>query len=204
MADNREVEIKLELDGKAYEGLLSSLGTPARKLVQENHFLDTADRKLSGLKWAFRIRIEETTAFLTAKGPAQKQGAAMIRPEIEDEIPAALAKGMLEGVSLSDRSTHASISQLHRLIGDRQVVEYLGFTNLRLCYGWEDRELLIDKTRILDRDFYELETDVEPSAISAVEAKLKAWFGKNGWGYQSSKISKLERALEMHKTIYGK
>lgn len=195
---NQEVEIKLEFNDSTYRSIISQLGNPLKKTHQANYFLDTQDKVFSGKHWAFRIRVEPETAFLTAKGSVVQKGAAMVRPEYEQTIPSSLADTLIKGFRLADYREQPVIKHLLELSGGNQEVDvYLSFINERLDFSWENIIIQLDVTRIKNKTFYELEAEIEADQIDVTEKKLKSWFQQNDWPYTPSRFSKLERAIKV-------
>jgi inorganic triphosphatase YgiF len=88
----KEVELKLEVDGQAALDALARAagGTPEKPVRQLNTFFDDAAGRLSRAEYALRLRDEDGTFLLTAKGPQKPASTAVSsRPEEEREIDAA-------------------------------------------------------------------------------------------------------------------
>src|SRR5262249_25648197 len=71
--DGTETELKFRVsDDRAFTALAAAAGRPLPSpAVQVNHFLDTPDFRLSAARYAVRLREEEGSFVLCAKGPEQ-------------------------------------------------------------------------------------------------------------------------------------
>ncbi|MEA2181831.1 MAG: hypothetical protein QOF69_1016 [Solirubrobacteraceae bacterium] len=94
---NHEVEIKrLLADDDAAERFIAALGAPVRaEKRQVNAIFDTEDGRLANASYMLRLRIEDASAFLTAKGPARTVSATTasrieaetaIAPDVVDDL----------------------------------------------------------------------------------------------------------------------
>src|SRR5215467_1630320 len=97
----KEVELKLAVEGAtAFAALARSAGAAPRAATKQvNHFFDTADWRLRAGQHTIRLREEEGSFTLTAKGPATKsqQGPLTARSEEEVALERDEASGILEG-----------------------------------------------------------------------------------------------------------
>jgi uncharacterized protein YjbK len=97
---NNEVEIKrLLADDDAAERFVAALGAPVRaEKRQVNAIFDTQDGRLAGASYMLRLRTEDASAFLTAKGPARTVSATTAsRMEAETAIAPDLVDDLLAG-----------------------------------------------------------------------------------------------------------
>src|SRR5574341_969907 len=94
----REIEIKLDLGSFTnYLKLLGFLGQIEHEDFQQNGFFDSDDRKLAKAGWALRVRVEKKRGLVTIKSIPVKPGLAVVRQEIETEIPRGDAIDLLNG-----------------------------------------------------------------------------------------------------------
>jgi uncharacterized protein YjbK len=100
MRAHHEIELKRLLVGRnAAAKFLDALGGRVeRETRQVNHLFDTKDGALSRARLALRLRTEDGTAFLTAKGPTRHVGRDTgSKLEAETQIDRRLARGILAG-----------------------------------------------------------------------------------------------------------
>ena len=100
MTAHHEIELKRMLVGKdAADRLVAALGgRPAHDLGQTNHVLDTANHALRKARAFLRLRRENGSAYLTAKGPTRSVGRSTgSKVEAEAEIDPRLAGRILAG-----------------------------------------------------------------------------------------------------------
>jgi uncharacterized protein YjbK len=96
MSGRREIELKRLLSGQgAADRLIAAIGPVEELKVQTNHLFDTVDRRLNKAGYAVRLRFENSSAFLTVKGPSHLVGPstgskieaeASVEPHVADEI----------------------------------------------------------------------------------------------------------------------
>lgn len=100
-SDGIEREFKLMLRDAAERARIEALLPPARRLLrQHNIFLDTEDRRLAAARLTFRLREENATWLLTAKGPpAASRGVLSTREEAERAVGPALAAHLAAGTA---------------------------------------------------------------------------------------------------------
>ncbi len=119
-----EVEAKFRADGPGALDALAkrpgladaSLG-PARTVVEQDRYVDTADRRLAAEGWACRLRTRDGSVRVSLKGPHTTGGAGWLHSRSEVEAPATasldpadwppseardLAAGLSGGASLAE------------------------------------------------------------------------------------------------------
>lgn len=177
---SREKEIKLDLSNEEnYLKLLDFFQGSKHERQLENHFFDTEDWALSRSGWALRLREEENSATITAKGTADKGIEKLtVRPEIEQNIPAEVIPVLVkQGIYLSDLP--ASLAKiLEDRIAGKRLTERLSFTTYRTVARYETDDtgfvFEIDRTLFPDGSVdYELEVELDdmsqfPSAMDAI------------------------------------
>ncbi|MFQ3623229.1 MAG: CYTH domain-containing protein [Acetobacteraceae bacterium] len=98
-SDGIEREFKLLLADRRERAAIEALLPPARRrLHQRNVFLDTADRAIGRSGLSLRLRDQDGTWWLTAKGPCREcRFGLSARPEAERQLRAPLAAHVLAG-----------------------------------------------------------------------------------------------------------
>lgn len=201
-----EVELKLVVSDQAALDRIARAagGASARAVVQVNHFFDTEAGALDKAKHIVRLRQENQSFFLTAKGPQRPSAAGAVseKHEVELELPPARALEYLSGLEpvLSgfalDPLTAAEplVATLRALAGDAPLVEVGAFTNHRTrvplsLAGPPPLSLVLELDRtefpggVVD---HELEAEL-PEGLDPVAAEraLTAWLGTLGVSGQS-------------------
>jgi hypothetical protein len=94
-----EIELKRLLAGEgATDKLVAALGPVAARKQQTNYVLDTDDFALHRQKYVVRLRFEDGSPILTAKGPSRSAGDfTYARTEAEAEIERSIADCILSG-----------------------------------------------------------------------------------------------------------
>ncbi len=214
-----ETEFKRRVDSERdLEAVAAAAGDGPRATArQENHFFDTADRVLAAAGWALRLRDEDGRFFLTAKGP---KGAARTdvgavelaaRPEVEAEVPAELARAILDGraapLAALSEAAGGGLDGLLAAVGDAPLSHVGSFRNRRTRLGPVALEgeggtvevvLELDRTEFPgDVVHWEVEVEVDPDRAPAVGAALEALFRRAGVSGRSapSKAKRFFRAL---------
>ncbi|MBX7117195.1 MAG: CYTH domain-containing protein [Myxococcaceae bacterium] len=180
----KETEFKFRVDSQGdLDAVAKASGATGGSAVhQENHFFDTPERLLDQNKYVLRLRQENSTFFLTAKGPSTKQqGTLTEKAETEREITSAQAAAIREG----QQSVLAVLAQaplgederplvqkIQRLVNGFHLVHAGSFSNerLRLTVPLEVAGQETDVTLELDRTtfpgevvHYEVEVEVPPT-----------------------------------------
>jgi uncharacterized protein YjbK len=198
----REIEIKLNLESFTnYLKLMGFLGRIEHEEHQLNAFFDTEDRRLAKLGWALRVRVESTIGLVTIKSISSEHGAAVIRQEVEAQIPRSDAMEIL-GLRRDLMSLDIlPIEHIRSKAGKISVARLAQFENVRqkkiIKIGDDTYILEIDKTEFNDGSVdYELELELsDPSRIEVVEDHLRKLFASLDIPYQPQPQSKFARAL---------
>jgi len=188
---------------------------------QVNHYFDTNDRALRSAKLALRLREENASFAITAKGGSRRSAGGVLtsRPEVESKVSTEVAKGVLAGHTSALRALQDALvdidgeaafllQRVQETLGGRHL-EYLGcFENERTRPGavtitatGMQLELLfeIDCTRFPgDRIEREVELEIDdPDQAPAVEAWLHELFAEIGvpWVTAPSKAQRFFDAL---------
>lgn len=212
----QEIELKRLLIGAgAAEKLLGVLGPPRTDHEQVNHVFDTPEQGLRKSRHSLRLREENGTFSLTAKGPSrQLSGDVRTRTEAEATIEPERARQLLRGqldplVELRARATDPAFAELWRelsaAIGGAPVRQVGQFSNRRrtvavtvpagiaLC-------IEVDQTRFPDgRVDEEVEIELDRAELCAsVEAWLAATAAAAGIETQTSsaKLARFYAAIE--------
>jgi hypothetical protein len=121
---HQEIEIKRLLVGEhAVDRLTAALGPATSDRMQFNHVFDTDELCLEQQFYALRLRFEDGTPTLTAKGPSRRVGSsASARAEAEATIEPRLAAEILAGRRdplevLQERARDAAFTVLWTGIG---------------------------------------------------------------------------------------
>lgn len=198
-----EIEIKLQLASfPDYLKLLGFVGAIEREAEQLNAFFDTPDRQLARLGWAFRVRATDHHGLMTLKGLPTAQGAAAIRPEIEEaiELQTALDIIHLRREALDFASAPVAWIKGNNVHGE--LVRLVMFKNTRLYkqVTLDDRpyQFEIDKTDYPDGSVeYELEVELpDRSAEHQTTASLRSLFDRLAIPFLLQGESKFARALQ--------
>lgn len=190
-ASSRELELKRQLLGPAAaDTLIAALGPVAEHKLQLNHVFDTDTFGLRQQRHSVRLRFENGTPILTAKGPGRSLGAhTSSRTEAEATIDAATAAGILTGkldpiAVLRQRVRGGAFDELwsglERARSGRALRHIGSFENLRRSVPVVIEPGLalvveVDRTRIApDRIDHELEIEIpEEEQVPRVEAWLE-------------------------------
>ncbi len=202
--ENKEIELKIALASFVdYLKLIGYIGNADAKIYQTNIFYDSADKQVSKLGYAFRLRIEQDRAIVTLKSTTAHVGDAAVRTEIEKFLSIEMGKELQEtsDFHLIDMPAIQLLQSKKVKIGDLKPL--LQFENERFKKKIElhSRNYIfeIDKTTYSDSTIiYELEielatTDEIENAVSDVQQLFKSLDIE----FELMKKSKFERALEI-------
>jgi uncharacterized protein YjbK len=199
---NLEIEIKLQLTSFTdYLKLVGFLGQIESEEHQVNGFFDTEDRQLAKAGWAFRVRAEDRRGLVTIKSISTRTGMAVIRQEIEAEIP--------RGTAMEALNLHTDVLALEimpvqfikRDFPNIQLAKLIQFNNTRqkklFRIGDNNFLLEVDKSEYSDGSVdYELEVELnDTKQIEVVEDHLRKLFGSLGIPFERQAESKFSRAL---------
>ena len=183
------------------EAIAAAAGDGARSTVtQTNHFFDTEQRALGSAGWALRLRAEGPRFLLTAKGPkraAQTGGGGdeiTVRPEVEVELPADVARAALEGRGdpLEPLASQGAdvVAELRSLAAGCALVHVGSFRNRRtrlgpvaLAAGPEAVEVVLELDRTEfpgDVVHWEVEVEVESTQAAVVGRALEQLLARAG------------------------
>jgi uncharacterized protein YjbK len=203
---HREIEIKLDLASFTnYLKLLGFLGQIEHEELQQNGFFDTDDRKLAKAGWALRARVEKKRGLVTIKSIPVKPGLAVVRQEIEAEIPRRDAIDILNGNMDIMELKMIPIEYIKDKIAKVKVRPLVKFDNLRhkKLFKIEDSSYMleIDKTEFSDGSSdYELELELsDTSRMDMIEAALRRLFSQLNIPFVKQSESKFARALKRAK-----
>jgi uncharacterized protein YjbK len=207
---NREIEIKLDLGSfMNYLKLVGFLGQIEQEDRQINGFFDTEDYKLSKKGWALRIRVENSRGLVTVKSIPTRKGLAVVRQEIEAEIPRGQA---LDVINLSKDIMGIEampIEFVKQQIGKSPLTRLVMFENVRqrklFKIGDNNYLLEIDKTEYNDGSVeYELELELaDTHDLEAIEDKLRRLFHSLDIPFVHQAESKFHRALKKASIFNG-
>ncbi|UCD63073.1 MAG: CYTH domain-containing protein [Candidatus Zixiibacteriota bacterium] len=199
---NREIEVKLDLGSFTnYLKLVGFLGQIEQEERYTNAFFDTEDRRLSKKGWALRVRAENSRGLVTVKSIPTAEGIAVVRQEIEAEIPRGQA---LDIISLSrDVMSVATMPMdfVKQQIGQRSLTRLVMFENIRQKKVFKIADynylLEIDKTEYNDGSVdYELELELKDTKnLDVIEDKLRKLFHSLDIPFAHQEESKFHRAL---------
>ncbi|MFH1687409.1 MAG: CYTH domain-containing protein [bacterium] len=176
----REIEIKIDLGSFTnYLKLVGFLGRLDGEVSQRNTFFDTGRQQLMKAGWALRVRVENDRGLLTVKGLHAERGAAMVRREIECEIPRSQAESCVQLDTPIMALDLAPVNLIREVVGDADLVVLTAFNNTRQLksfrIGESDYRLEIDKTEFADGSCdYEIEVELDSEEpIEAVSRGLR-------------------------------
>jgi uncharacterized protein YjbK len=200
---NVEIEIKLNLGSFTnYLKLVGFLGNIDSEDRLVSAFFDTEDRRLAAGGWALRVRVHRDRGLVTVKGVPTETGSAVLRQEIEAEVPRSAA---LELVNLQHDVMSLSVEPVAFLtekFSGLSLARLVRFTTQRQRKAFridEDTYVFeIDRTEFADGSVdYELEVELpDPQAISTVENYLRRLFTSLDIPFEKQGKSKLARALD--------
>lgn len=177
--------------------------------MQRNHFFDSKDRKLRNAGFALRVRLEDESALLTAKGPPE-DGVSLARAQVLREVEAPLSldrarellaerDSPLEELANKSTGERALLESMARAL-DGAALGCVGhFENQRTVFGpkalasGDKVHIEMDRTRFGDRVDYELEVEVTAESAREVEEFLDDVFAQLSltWTPAPSKAARL-------------
>ena len=202
-ANQMEIEIKLSLGSfMDYLKLIGLLCPLDDEIHHTNGFFDTEDRRFARGGWALRARAESRRGLLTIKSIPTEEGMAVVRREIEAEIPRGLAQDIL---SLQHDIMSVDVPPIHFLKKEfpkASPAKLIQFENVRQFKKFPigDREYMleIDKTSFSDGSVdYELEVEFDDmEQREKIENGLQKLLVSLGIRYERQAESKFHRALK--------
>ena len=211
-----ETELKLRASDAALRALEdeASLGPvrlgPPRAVDELDVYLDTADRRLAGERWACRLRSRDGRRLVSLKGPAQHLAGDPLhrRPEVEGPAPDDDAD--LPHPIAWPPSPARDLAL--RLAGDAPLGERLALRQRRV-----ERAVMVNGARVatLSLDRVTVESGGAPLGGFAVAELEVAPGAEDGWlddvtsmllarpGLEPDPESKLVRALELARGAAG-
>lgn len=203
----QEIEIKLDLGSFTnYLKFLGFLGQIELEDVHLNGFYDTRKRDLSTQGWALRVRAESAIGRVTAKGMGKHDGMAVMRDEVEEELPRGEVLEVINGHRNPAGLDCEPLRFLTAKFGSLELHPLVKFKTTRLQkshrIGDYSYTLEVDKTEFTDGSVdYELEVEMEDTAqLDVVENHLVRLFGSLDIPLERQTESKLARALK-HKGL---
>jgi uncharacterized protein YjbK len=202
-ANNVEIEIKLRLGSfMDYLKLVGRLSPIDEEILHINGFFDTEDRRLAKGGWALRVRAESYRGLVTIKSIPTEASMAVVRREIESEIPRGLAVdvlGLRSDVLAIDCPPVQFIKKEFPALTPAKLIQFENtrqFKKYRI--GDYDYMLEIDKTAFSDGSVdYELEvefTDMEQ--LDKIEEGLRRLLASLDIPFERQCDSKFHRALK--------
>jgi inorganic triphosphatase YgiF len=201
---NESVEIEIKVRLASFMDYLKLVGYLGQIEAEDHHingFFDSEDRQLAKGGWALRVRAEDHRGIVTIKSIARESGAAVIRQEIEAEIPRSQA---LDVLSLRQDVLSLELIPIQFIKGkfpQAQLAKLIQFENTRQkkLFRIADFNYLleIDTTKYNDGSVeYELEVELKnPALIETVEAHLRKLFQTLEIPFERQPDSKFARAL---------
>lgn len=202
-----EKELKYFLSKKDYERLIkASRKQIERSVKQTNFYFDDKKLALRKKRIGLRVRIENnSTCTLTVKEPSKLRSKKLpklkIRKEWEVTLPLSLAKKLIRGkISISSLNTRpVQVLKQYFSKDYLETIQPLGAvkTVRTLVLAEKDTLLEIDKFKMFQQKFYELEVETENpvEADKVVRTLLK----KHGIACRPITKSKLGRFLDLWK-----
>jgi uncharacterized protein YjbK len=201
--NNLEIEIKIRLGSfMDYLKLVGRLSPIDEEVAHINCFFDSEDRRLAKGGWALRVRAESHRGLVTIKSIPTQAGMAVVRREIESEIPRGQAidvLGLRHDVLTLDIPPVKFIKEEFPNLGLMKLIQ---FENLRQFkkYTIGDCEYLleIDKTAFSDGSVeYELEVEFTDMAqLDKLEEGLRRLLMSLDIPFERQNDSKFHRALK--------
>lgn len=207
---NREIEIKIDLGSfMNYLKLVGFLGQIEQEDRQINGFFDTEDYKLSKKGWALRVRAENARGLVTVKSIPTLEGLAVVRQEIEAEIPRGQALDIINLAKDVLGVETMPIDFVKQHIGKAGLTRLVMFENVRQrkVFKIADHNYLleVDKTEYSDGSVdYELELELADTRnLEVIEDKLRRLFHSLDIPFVHQAESKFHRALKKANILNG-
>lgn len=199
-----EIEIKLKLGSfPDYLKMVGFLGNPDAEEHQVNAFFDSEDTLLLQAGWGLRVRADNDRGLVTLKRTTgEDQAMAIVRQELESEIPRGVAREIIDLHAEVDSLDCAPLEIVQEKFPDIQLRRIARFENKRLRkqhrIGDYQYTLELDRTEYPDGSSdYELEMELERAEqIDVVTNSLKRLFESLNIPFEHQGLTKLERALE--------
>ncbi|MFM8268763.1 MAG: CYTH domain-containing protein [Pseudomonadota bacterium] len=202
-----EKELKYFLTKRDYERLVRSSRKEIIKLVKQvNIYFDDASLRLRKKRIGLRVRIEnERNCTLNVKEPSKIRSTKVpklkVRHEWEVGLPFALAKKLIKGhVSISSLNKKPiQVLKEHFSEEELKKIVPLGSVKTSRTYVKTDRNILleIDKFKMFEQKFYELEVETEEPVLA--DKVVRTLLKKQKIPYRPITKSKLGRFLELWK-----
>ena len=180
---HHEIEIKLDLGSFTnYLKLIGFLGQIDHEEKQINSFFDSEDRQLSKAGWALRIRAENSRGLVTIKSIPSQKGLAVVRQEIEAEIPRGQAIDIIHLRQDVMALPVMPIEFIRSKVRDNPLSRLVLFENTRqkkvFRMGDSNYLLEVDKTEYNDGSVdYELELELQDTTnLETIEGNLMKLF----------------------------
>ena len=200
---NLEIEIKLQLGSFVnYLKLAGFLGPIDSEEHQINGYYDSEDRRLSTAGWALRVRVMEDRGQVTLKGVPASRGAAVIRQELEADIPRSLALEVLNLEKDVFSIEAPPVEFVRKEFPEVSLARLVKFSNIRQKKQFKIGDyfytLEIDRTEFFDGSIdYELEVELdETNQVEVVQDSLLKLFTSLDIPFITQGKSKYQRALE--------
>lgn len=199
---SHEIEIKLDLG--SFTNYLKLIGFLGRIELEDHHqnvFFDTEDRLLSEAGWALRVRAENNQGLVTVKSIPTRESLAVIRQEIEAEIPRPQAIDIINLRSDVLKLDIMPIEFIKDKINDQPLMRLVKFENIRQKKVFKIGDcsycLEIDKTEYNDGSVdYELELELtHTNNLEIIEDHLRKLFESLDIPFVHQEKSKFYRAL---------
>lgn len=202
-----EKELKYFLNKKHYDRLLRALRKQVVKSVKQvNIYFDDPSLRLRKKRIGLRVRIENAEkCTLTVKEPSKirsiKVPKLKVRHEWETDLPFPLAKKLIKGKVLIGTLNKKPIQVLksHFSEKDLKTITPLGSVKTSRTYVRTENNVLleIDKFRMFEQKFYELEVETHDPVLA--DTVVRTLFKKHKVPYRPITKSKLGRFLDLWK-----
>lgn len=202
-----EKELKYFLDRDSYSALIRATRNKVVGTVrQTNIYFDDSSLRLRKQKIGLRIRIQdEVTATLTLKEPSgirsKKVPKLKVRHEWESPIPLKTAKNLIKKKTSITSLSHTPIKMLKKRFPkeDLKKIGPLGSVKTLRTFVLAQRGVLleIDKFKMFDKKFYELE--VETHTPELADKVIREILKELHIPYRPITKSKLGRFLDLWK-----
>jgi len=202
-----EKELKYFLTKKDYDTLLKASRKNIKKSVkQTNFYFDDKDLNLRKRRIGLRVRFENNSrCTLTLKEPSNQRSSKLpklkIRREWEVDLPLLLGKRLVKGQTSISSLSAKPIQILKKYFSQSELeaIHPLGSVKTVRTFVLGDKKTLleIDKFKMFQRKFYELE--VETDRPLAADQVVRALLKNHGIAYRPITKSKLGRFVELLK-----